>query len=38
MRDEPFDKHFLHLDALFCVAAPGIAVACLDVLPDGFVG
>lgn len=37
VRIEPFDEHFLHLDVLFCMAAPGLAVACLDVLPDGFV-
>ena len=38
VRVEPFDEHFLHLDVLFCMAAPGLAVACLDVLPEGFVG
>lgn len=37
VRVEPFDEHFLHLDVLFCMAAPGLAVACLDVLPDDFV-
>jgi N-dimethylarginine dimethylaminohydrolase len=37
VRIEPFDEHFLHLDVLFCLAAPGLAVACLDVLPDGFI-
>jgi N-dimethylarginine dimethylaminohydrolase len=37
LRVEPFDEHFLHLDVLFCMAAPGLAVACLDVLPDSFV-
>jgi N-dimethylarginine dimethylaminohydrolase len=36
VRIEPFDAHFLHLDVLFCMAAPGLAVACLDVLPDDF--
>ncbi len=36
VRIEPFDEHFLHLDVLFCMAAPGLAVACLDVLPEGF--
>jgi N-dimethylarginine dimethylaminohydrolase len=34
VRVEPFDEHFLHLDVLFCLAAPGLAVACLDVLED----
>jgi arginine deiminase len=37
VRVEPFDEHFLHLDVLFCLAAPGLAVACLDVLPEEFV-
>lgn len=37
VRVEPFDEHFLHLDVLFCMAAPGLAVACLDVLPEEFV-
>ncbi|WP_149539930.1 dimethylarginine dimethylaminohydrolase family protein [Siccirubricoccus phaeus] len=37
VRVEPFDEHFLHLDVLFCLAAPGLAVACLDVLDPGFV-
>ncbi len=36
VRVEPFDEHFLHLDVLFCMAAPGLAVACLDVLPEAF--
>jgi arginine deiminase len=35
-RVEPFDEHFLHLDVLFCMAAPGLAVACADVLDAGF--
>jgi N-dimethylarginine dimethylaminohydrolase len=34
VRIESFDEHFLHLDVLFCMAAPGLAVACLDVLPE----
>jgi len=37
VRIETFDEHFLHLDVLFCLAAPGLAVACLDVLDPGFV-
>jgi arginine deiminase len=37
VRIEYFDEHFLHLDVLFCLAAPGLAVACLDVLPDDFI-
>jgi N-dimethylarginine dimethylaminohydrolase len=35
-RVEPFDEHFLHLDVLFCMAAPDLAVACADVLDEGF--
>ncbi|TCZ59754.1 dimethylarginine dimethylaminohydrolase family protein [Roseicella aquatilis] len=37
VRVQGFDEHFLHLDVLFCLAAPGLAVACLDVLPEEFV-
>lgn len=37
VRVEIFDEHFLHLDVLFCMAADGLAVACLDVLDSGFV-
>lgn len=36
VRIEPFDEHFLHLDVLFCMAAPGLAVACHDVLDPAF--
>ena len=36
VRLESFAEHFLHLDVLFCMAADGLAVACLDVLGDGF--
>ncbi len=32
----PFAEHFLHLDVLFCMAAPRLAVACIDVLGDAF--
>jgi arginine deiminase len=37
VRLQPIDEHFLHLDVLFCMAAPGLAVACIDVLDPGFV-
>jgi arginine deiminase len=37
VRVEIFDEHFLHLDVLFCMAADGLAVACLDVLDPAFV-
>ncbi|WP_131115278.1 dimethylarginine dimethylaminohydrolase family protein [Lichenihabitans psoromatis] len=36
VRVEPFAEHFLHLDVLFCMAADGLAVACIDVLGDAF--
>jgi arginine deiminase len=35
-RIETFDEHFLHLDLLFCMAAPGLAVACPDALDPAF--
>lgn len=38
VRLEPFDEHFLHLDVLFCMAAPGLAVACTEVLDPDFLG
>ena len=31
-----FPEHFLHLDVLFCMATPRLAVACIDVLGEGF--
>lgn len=33
----PFDDHFLHLDVIFSMAAPGLALTCIDALPDDFV-
>jgi N-dimethylarginine dimethylaminohydrolase len=36
VRVEDFDEYFLHLDVLFCMAAPGLAVACEDVLDPAF--
>ncbi len=32
----PFAAHFLHLDVLFCMATPHLAVACIDVLGEEF--
>lgn len=32
----PFDRHFLHLDTQFCMVGPNLALACTDVLEDGF--
>src|SRR3984885_5669070 len=35
--EAPFlPEHFLHLDVLFCMAAPQLAVACVQVLGDDF--
>lgn len=33
-----FPELFVHLDLAFCMAAEGLAVACVDVLDDGLVG
>jgi N-dimethylarginine dimethylaminohydrolase len=35
-RVEPFDEHFLHLDVVFCMAAPGLALACPEALDPAF--
>lgn len=32
----PFDDHFLHLDVIFSMAAPGLALTCPDALPEEF--
>ncbi|NIJ20225.1 N-dimethylarginine dimethylaminohydrolase [Sphingomonas naasensis] len=32
----PFDPHFLHLDTIFCMVDEHTALACVDVLDDGF--
>lgn len=32
----PFDSHFLHLDTQFCMVADDLALACEEVLDDGF--
>ncbi len=32
----PFDPHFLHLDTQFAMVSEGLALACTDVLSDGF--
>jgi arginine deiminase len=36
VRLHSFQEHFLHLDVLLCMAAPGLAVACVDVLDDSL--
>ncbi len=38
VRIVPFDDHFLHLDVIFSMCAPGLALACLEALPDDFTG
>lgn len=35
-RLQSFAEHFLHLDVLFCMAAEGLAVACIEALGDPF--
>lgn len=35
-RLQSFAEHFLHLDVLFCMAAEGLAVACVEALGDPF--
>jgi len=32
-----FDEHFLHLDTIFSMLRPDLALACVDVLDDGFI-
>jgi arginine deiminase len=32
----PFDDHFLHLDVIFSMCAPGLALACTEALPPQF--
>lgn len=32
----PLDPHFLHLDTVFCMLDGSTALACIDVLDDGF--
>lgn len=36
VRIEPFPEHFLHMDVTFCMAADGLAVACVDVVSDAL--
>ena len=36
VRLQPFPEHFLHLDVLFCMATPQLAVCCADVLGEAF--
>lgn len=32
----PFDDHFLHLDVIFSMVAPGLALVCPDAVPPHF--
>ena len=36
VRLEPFAEHFLHFDVMFSMVAEGLALACREVLDDGF--
>jgi N-dimethylarginine dimethylaminohydrolase len=36
VRLQPFPEHFLHLDVIFSMVAPTLALACTDVLDEGF--
>ena len=31
-----FDEHYLHLDVIFSMVAPGLALVCPDALPETF--
>ena len=35
VRLQPFDPHFVHIDVIVCVVAPGLAVICEEAAPDG---
>jgi N-dimethylarginine dimethylaminohydrolase len=36
VRLQPFDPHFVHIDVIVCVAAPGLATICEEAAPDGL--
>jgi N-dimethylarginine dimethylaminohydrolase len=36
VRLQPFDPHFVHIDVLTCVVAPGLAVICEEAAPPGL--
>jgi N-dimethylarginine dimethylaminohydrolase len=38
VRLQPFDPHFVHIDVLTCVVAPGLAVVCEEAAPPGLTG
>ena len=37
VRLQPFDPHFVHIDVIVCMAAPGLAVICLEAAPPGLI-
>ena len=37
VRVQPFDPHFVHIDVIVCMAAPGLAVICEEAAPPGLV-
>ena len=37
VRLQPFDPHFVHIDVIVCMAAPGVAVVCEEAAPPGLV-
>ena len=36
MRLQPFDPHFVHIDVIVCMVAPGLAVICAEAAPPGL--
>ncbi len=38
VRLQPFDPHFVHIDVIVCMAAPGLAVICEEAAPPGLAG
>jgi arginine deiminase len=36
VRLQPFDPHFVHIDVIFCMAAPGFGVICREAAPPGL--
>ncbi len=36
VRLQPFDPHFVHIDVIVCMVAPGLAAICEEAAPDGL--
>ncbi len=36
VRLQPFDPHFVHIDVIVCMAAPGLATICEEAAPPGL--